>query len=166
MREDGAVRRVLIAAGLLVACVGLLLCWPLSRAFLTYERGHARVLDVYRLPQAEGQVSLRAIWEVEVSPGRWVLGDVQRNQYFRPMDDPVLAEDEVAAATARVLPDHLGRQTLVRAFWSANDPDGTAFIIDVSESHPWRRYILGLAACGAGLVVARLAWASRRWRTA
>lgn len=158
-------RRVLIAVGLLVALIGMLLCWPLSRAFLSYERGHARILDVYRLPQPDGQVSLRAVWEVEVAPGRWLLGDLQRNQFFRPMDDPVLPESEVAAVTARVLPDHLGRQTLVRAFWSANDPEGTAFIIDVSESHPWRRYILGLAACGAGLITARLAWASRRWRS-
>lgn len=159
-------RRVLIALGLLTALIGLLLCWPLSRAFLTYERGHARVLDIYRIPQPEGDVSLRAVWEVEVTPGRWILGDLQRNQFFRPMDDPVLSEAEVESVTARVLPDHQGRQTLVRAFWSANDPDGTAFIIDVSASHPWRRYILGLAACGAGLITARLAWASRRWRSA
>ncbi len=159
-------RRVLIAIGLLSALIGLLLCWPLSRALLTYERGHARVLDIYRTPRPEGQVSLRALWEVEVSPGRWILGDMQRNQFFRPMDDPVLPDTEVESVTARVLPDHQGRQNLVRAFWTANDPEGTAFIIDVSASHPWRRYILGLAACGFGLITARLAWASRRWRSA
>ena len=159
-------RRVLIALGLLTAAIGLLLCWPLSRAFLTYERGHARVLDIYRTPQNDGQVSLRAVWEVEVAPGRWLIGDTQRNQFFRPMDDPVLPEGDAEAVTTRVLPDRQGRQTLVRAFWTANDPDGTAFIIDVSESHPWRRYILGLAACGVGLITARLAWASQRWRTA
>lgn len=159
-------RRVLIAIGLITALIGLLLCWPLSRAFLIYERGHARVLDIYRLPQPDGEVSLRAVWELEVSPGRWILGDLQRNQLFRPMDDPVLPDAEVESVAARVLPDHQGRQTLVRAFWTANDPEGTAFIIDVSASHPWRRYILGLAACGAGLITARLAWASRRWRSA
>jgi len=154
-------RRVLIALGLLLALVGMLLCWPLTRTLLTYERGHARVLEIFRTPQADGRIALRTVWEVEVSPGRWLLGDAQRNQFFRSMDDPVLAADEVEAVTSRVLPDHLGRQQTVKAFWKKNDPDATAFIIDVSETHPWRRYILGLAACGVGLITARLAFATR-----
>ena len=159
-------RRVLIALGLLTALIGLTLCWPLSRTFLTHERGYAKVLEIYRIPLPDNQVGLRAVWEVEVSPGRWLLGDVQRNQFFRPMDDPEVPESEADAASARVMPDRQGRQTLVKAFWKKNDPEATAFIIDVSDSHPWRRYILGLAACGLGLITARLAWASRRWSSA
>lgn len=159
-------RRVLIALGLLLALLGLLLCWPLSRTLLTHERGQARVLEIYRTPRPDGQVGLRAVWEVEVSPGRWLLGDSQRNQFFRPMGDPVLSAADAEVVASRVLPDRQGRQSLVKAFWKANDPDGTAFIIDVSETHPWRRYILGLAACGLGLVIARLAWASSRRRYA
>ena len=158
-------RRALIALGLILALVGLLVCWPLARALLTHEQGHAKVLDLYRTPQADGQVSLRAVWEVEVGPRRWLLGDRQRNQFFRLMDDPVLSPDEADAVAARVLPDREGRQNLVKAFWKANDPDGTAFILDVSERHPWWRYIVGLTACAAGLITARLAWSAKPRRS-
>ncbi len=159
-------RRVVIALGLLLASIGLLLCWPLSRALLTHERGHARVLEVYRTPLPDGLIRLHVVWEAEVTPGRWILGDAQRNQFFRPMDDPVLPPDEAETVAERVLPDRRGNQNLVKAFWRANDPDSTAFIIDVSETHPWLRYIFGLAACGIGLITARLAWGSSRRRTA
>ncbi len=159
-------RRVLIALGLLLALIGLLLCWPLSRTLLTHERGHAQLMEMYRLPQPDGQVRLRTVWQVEVTPGRWIVGDAQRNQFFRNMDDPLLPADEADVVAARMLPDRQGRQTLVNAFWKANDPDATAFIIDVTNTHPWLRYILGLAACGVGLITARLAWGSRRRRMA
>ena len=159
-------RRVLIALGLLVALIGLLLCWPLGRTFLTHERGQARVLELYSTPLSDGLVSLRAVWEIEVSAGRWLLGDAQHNQFFRRMDDPVMSVAEAAAVAVRVLPDRQGRLTPVKAFWKSNDPDGTAFIIDVSETHPWRRYIFGLATCGLGLITARLAWGSGRSRLA
>lgn len=166
MPEGPPVGRVVFALGLLLALIGLLLCWPLTRTLLTHERGQARILELYRTPQADGRIALRAIWEVEVSPGRWLLGDQQRNQFFRPIDDPVLAPDEVETVATRVLPDRNGRQNSVKAFWRKNDPDATAFIIDVSETHPWRRYILGLAACGLGLITARIAWATSRRRSA
>lgn len=159
-------RRVLIAIGVLSALCGALMCWPLLRVLLTHERGHARVLEIYRQPQADGDVALRAVWEVEVAPGRWLIGDEQRNQFFRGMADPSVPRDEADAVSARILPDRQGTQTLVKAFWRANDPAATAFIIDVSETHPWSRYIAGLAACAAGLVLARLAWGSGRWRPA
>lgn len=155
-------RRILIAIGIITALSGALVCWPLLRVLLTHERGHARVLDVYRQPQPDGDVALRAVWEVEVAPGRWLISDAQRNQFFRGMDDPVMDADEADTVSRRVLPDRQGTQSLVKAFWKANDPQATAFIIDVSETHPWRRYITGLAACAVGLIVARLAWAARR----
>ncbi len=155
-------RRVLIALGLLLAFLGLLLCWPLGRTLLTHERGQARVLEIYRTPLPNGLVGLRAVWEIEVAPGRWLIGDAQRNQFFRQMDDPTLSAEAADSVASRVLPDRQGRQNLVKAFWKVNDPDGTSFIIDVSDTHPWRRYILGLAACGLGLITARLAWGSAR----
>lgn len=155
-------RRILIAIGIITALSGALVCWPLLRVLLTHERGHARVLDVYRQPQPDGDVALRAVWEVEVAPGRWLISDAQRNQFFRGMDDPVMDAEEADTVSRRVLPDRQGTQSLVKAFWKANDPQATAFIIDVSETHPWRRYITGLAACAVGLIVARLAWAARR----
>ncbi|MBN8525972.1 MAG: hypothetical protein J0M02_11605 [Planctomycetes bacterium] len=155
-------RRILIAIGIITALSGALVCWPLLRVLLTHERGHARVLDVYRQPQQDGDVALRAVWEVEVAPGRWLISDAQRNQFFRGMDDPVMDAEEADTVSQRILPDRQGTQSLVKAFWKANDPQATAFIIDVSETHPWRRYITGLAACAVGLIVARLAWAARR----
>lgn len=159
-------RRILIAIGILVALSGALVCWPLVRTLLTHERGHARILEIYQEPRPDGDVALRAVWEVEVAPGRWLIGDAQRNQFFRGMDDPEMSPSEAATVSARVLPDRQGTQTLVKAFWRANDPERSAFIIDVTETHPWRRYIAGLAACAAGLILARIAWASGRWRPA
>lgn len=159
-------RRILIAIGILVALSGALVCWPLVRILITHERGHARILELYQQPLADGDVALRAIWEVEVSPGRWLIGDAQRNQFFRAMNDPEVGRTEADAVSTRVLPDRQGTQTLVKAFWKANDPATSAFIIDVSETHPWRRYITGLAACAVGLIMARIAWGSGRWRAA
>ena len=141
------------------------MCWPLTRIFLTHERGHARVLEIYRQPQVDG-FALRAVWEMQTGDGNWLIGDTQRSQFFRAMDDPRVDAREADEVESRVLPDHQGRQTLVKAFWKANDPAGTAFIIDVSETHPWRRYITGLALFGIGLITVRLAWSAGRWRMA
>jgi hypothetical protein len=160
------VRRIIIALGIFVALSGALVCWPLVRVLLTHERGHARILETFQQPGRNGAVALRAIWEVEVTPGRWLIGDAQRNQFFRAISDPEMSPEEAGSVAARVLPDRQGHQTLVKAFWRANDPDGSAFIIDVSETHPWRRYIAGLVACAVGLIMARIAWGSGRWSTA
>ena len=159
-------RRILIAIGIIVALSGGLVCWPLARILITHERGHARILEIYQQPRDDGEVALRAVWEVEVAPGRWLIGDAQRNQFFHGIVDPEMSREDAEAVANRVLPDRQGTQTLVKAFWKANDPDRSAFIIDVSETHPWRRYITGLAACAVGLIVARIAWGSGRWRAA
>ncbi len=153
-------RRIVIAVALLVAVISGLACWPLARALLTYQRGHAGIVQIYRIP-ADGGVAVRAVWEVEVAPGRWLLADEQRDHLFRPLGDPVLPADEAESLSARLMPDRTGRRQGAHAFWKANDPEGTAFIIDVTQTHPWRRYILGLIACGAGLITARIAWAGR-----
>lgn len=154
-------RRVLIAAGLLTVLGSALACWPLARLWLTYEHGHARVLELYRTPGPDRSVSLHAVWQLEIEPGRLLLCDAQRDRFFRPMPDPVVDAAEADEIAQRLLPDRQNRQTLVRAFWQANDPGGSAFIIDVSQTHPWRRYIVGLAVCTAGLICIRIGWAMR-----
>jgi hypothetical protein len=156
------VRRLLIAVGLLVSLVGILVCWPLARLLLTHEHGRAQVRAVYRDRLANGDERLRAVWEVETSPGRYALCDAQSNQFFHPIPDPVVRPGVADAIETRLLPDAKGRQLRPLVFWRANDPAGSAFIIDVSETHWWRRYVAGLSAIAIGLVTARLAWAYAR----
>ncbi len=158
-------RRILVAIGVIMVLCGALMCWPLTRIFLTHEWGHARVLEIYRQPHGD-DVTVRAVWEMQTGTGAWLIGDTQRSQFFRTMGDPQTSVREADEIESRVLPDNQGHQTFVKAFWKANDPAGTAFIIDVSETHPWIRYITGLALCALGLITARLAWASGRWRDA
>jgi hypothetical protein len=156
------VARILVALGLLTTLVGVLVCWPLGRLLMTHEHGHARVLAIYRDQLGSGALRLRTVFEVETSPGQWVLGDAQTDQFFRPIGDPALDGAESDEVEARLLPDAQNRQMLPLVFWKANDPAATAFIIDVSRTHWWRRYVGGLAACAVGLITARLAWAFAR----
>jgi len=158
------VRRVLILCGILMALTGMLVCWPLAQVFLTHEAGHARILEIYRDAQADGRIRLRAVWELRTGDGQWLIGDAQSSRFFRRIDDPVVEVEEAADVIGRLMPDRHGVAHGVKAFWKANDPAGTAFIIDITQTHPWRRYIAGLAACGLGLIIARLAWANGRWR--
>lgn len=154
--------RILVALGLLTALVGVLVCWPLGRLLLTHQHSHARILALYRDPVGSGAQRLRTVWEVETSPGQWLLGDAQTDQFFRPIPDPVLDPAEADSVEVRLMPDSQNRQKLPLVFWKANDPAGSAFIIDVGRTHWWRRYVGGLAACAAGLITARLAWAFAR----
>ena len=158
-------RRAIIALGIIGACVGLLVCWPLARLWLSHEHGHAKVLGVLRTPNPDGTVQLRVVWEARVGPGKYLISDAQASQFFRPIDNPVLSAEQAEATALRLLPDHEGRvynRPLV--FWTANNPEDAAFILDVSATHPWRRYIAGLATCIASLIAIRLAWSYGRWR--
>lgn len=157
-------RRALVALGAVFALSGALMCWPLARAWFTHERGQARILELYRLPGPSDAVALRAVWELQTGPGRWLIGDAQSDLLFRPGPDPEAAPEEAAAVAARLLPDREGRQRSVPAFWRANDPAGTAFIIDITNAHWWQRYLGGVALCWAGLLLMRLAWPNRRQR--
>jgi hypothetical protein len=160
------VRRLLIALGLLAALTGALMCWPLLHMLATHEHGGARILEVLSVPRPDGRTGLRVLWEVEATPGNWLLGDAQSDRFFKRVEDPAMSRADFEEVASRLRPDRQGSYRVVKAFWTANDPAGTAFIIDVSRTHPWRRYIAGVALCGLGLIAARLAWAYGRWRPA
>ncbi len=151
-------RRVLVALGILAALLGALILWPLGRIVLTHEHGHARALAVYRDELGSDTLRLRVVWEAQVAPGHWLIADRQSDQMFRPTSDPVLNRVDAEAVAARILPDAQGSQLVMPVFWKANDPGSSAFIIDVSASHWFRRYFAGAAIVLAGLLVARLAW--------
>ncbi|MEK7412163.1 MAG: hypothetical protein AAB263_02465 [Planctomycetota bacterium] len=160
-------RRAIIALGIIGACVGLLVCWPLARLWMSHEHGRANVISVLRTPRPDGLVQLRVVWEAQVGPGKHIIGDAQASQFFRPIENPVLTVEQADEASARLLRDHEGRvHNPPLVFWTANNPEDGAFILDVSATHPWRRYIAGLATCIASLIAIRLAWSYGRWRNA
>lgn len=155
-------RRILVAIGVLIALTGALVLWPLGRLMLTHEHGQARALAVFRDRSDDGDETLRVVWEAQVAPGHWLIADRQSDQFFRPTGDPVLGRADAEATASRILPDAQGRQPAMPVFWKANDPAGSAFIIDVSSNHWLRRYIAGAAILVGGMLLARLAWGLRR----
>jgi hypothetical protein len=151
-------RRVLIALGLAMALVGGMACWPLLRVKATHDSGWATVLAVLQVPDGDA-VRLRVIYDLPVGGGRRLLADRQADLRFRLREDPRADAEEAEAAGQRLQADQLGRLQRVRAFWQANDPAATAFILDVTDTHPWRGYLAWLAVCVGGLIIARLAYA-------
>lgn len=153
-------QRLLIPLGLCLALLGLLVCWPLLALLATHHRGQARVLAVLDLPAPDGMVGLRPLWELRVAPDRWVIGDAQRDALFRNIDDPQTSPERAAALRERLLPDSRGPGRPLTAFWSQAD-GSDAFVLDVTLTHPWRRYFAGAALACGGLVLLRLGLARR-----
>ncbi|MCS6971334.1 MAG: hypothetical protein RMM29_03020 [Planctomycetota bacterium] len=147
--------RALVPLGVLCALLGLLLCWPLLSVLWTHQRGQARILAILAVPQGDA-VALRALWELRLDEQRAVIGDAQRDGLFRPIDDPLVSAAEAERIRDRLLPDSRGPQRPVLAFWRERNGEIEAFIVDVTLTHPWRRYIAGLAVTCAGLIALRL----------
>jgi len=157
-------RLMVIALVLAIVVTGALFAWPQVRGYWLYQRTTARILDV--LPQTldDGRVRLSVAYEYELPrdpkyPGRqvslgWQVGD----SFFRPMEDPVVDAARADQVIRKLLDaDALSRQ-LRTVFFVANDPVGTAFILDETAAAPTNRLQLGAVLIGIGLLGGIYAW--------
>lgn len=84
----------------------------------------------------------------------WQIGDA----FFRPMEDPIVE----AARADQIIRNLLDADASARrqrvVFFVANDPVGTAFILDETAAAPTNRLQLGAVLIGIGLLGGLYAW--------
>jgi len=151
-------RLVVLAVVLAIVITGALFAWPQVRGYWLYQRTTARILDVLPETLPDGRVRLAIAYEYElprkadaavreVSLG-WQIGDA----FFRPMPDPVIEEARVDQVIRQLLDaDSAARQSRI-VFFAANDPVGTAFILDETAPTPTNRLQLGAVLIGLGVL--------------
>ncbi len=156
--------RLLHAFAILAMLVtGGSLVWPSAAGFLAYERSLGRILDVIPESLPEGRVRLRICFEFPVS----VAGGGRRNQlgwgvadaYFRLLGDPVVASSRAEGVIRELMDTDQGRLRPRTVFYRAEDPAGTAFILDETAERPTRRIPVGLVLLGVAAV-----WSLSLWR--
>ena len=157
-------RLVVLVLVLILMLTGMLLAWPQVRGWWLYQRAPARIIDVLPAALADGSVRLSILYEYELQrqPGQrerhfqmgWQVGDA----YFRPMPDPVVEAGRVDQLVRGLLdadkPDRLWRTV----FFAANDPVGTAFILDETAAVPANRLQIGVVLISIALVFGIYRW--------
>jgi hypothetical protein len=142
---------LLTALGLMT--LGALFTWPAVRVLTSHERVAGEILDVYAHPLDEGRALISVLYRFPLPPGadqarRWQMAWNQANQQWRIMPDPVIPAERAEA----VIQDLLAGDRRRTVWFQANDPEGTAFILDEATGRPGRRVQTGLALFAVGLL--------------
>jgi hypothetical protein len=152
----------LFAAGL--ALTGGLLVVPLARVLATHDRTAGRVFGVFPQPTADGDTRLLVRYTFAANGIEW-LCEQQADRFFRPIGDPTVdppaAADLLAQLAATEQAGNGQGSAGVWVYYRPNDPGGSAFILDMTNANPYRRYLLGCAILGAGAILGVLAWNRR-----
>lgn len=157
--------RLLVVAGIVALVVtGALLAWPQARGWWLYQRSTARILDVLTEPAPGGLVRLAVLYEYELPRVQgagertwqlsWRLGDA----FFRPMPDPLVESGRVDQVVRSLLDAERPDRRLRTVFFTANDPVGSAFILDETAAAPSNRLQIGVVLVGIGLIAGLYAW--------
>ena len=157
-------RVAIIALVLITIITGGLFAWPQVRGYWQFERTTARILDVIPETLADGRVRLSIAYEYDLprDPQKsqrqtslgWQIGDA----YFRPMEDPLIESARLDPLTRLLLDADAPARRLRTVFFKANDPVGTAFILDESAAAPANRLQFGSVLIGIGLLGGFYAW--------
>ena len=157
-------RLVVFVLVLILVITGALLAWPQMRGWWLYQRAPARIIEVLPTVQADGSVRLSILYEFELPrpPGQrerhfqmgWQVGDA----YFRPMPDPVVEAGRVDQTVRGLLDADLPDRRWRTVFFAANDPVGTAFILDETAAVPANRLQIGVVLIGIALVFGLYRW--------
>ena len=151
-----------------LALVGLLLAggalvWPWAVGYLTHERSPGRILDVIPEPLANGRVRLRIAYEFPVGAGvdgsRYLLGWGVADAYFRHLGHPDVAAVRAEGVIRDLMDTDRGQVRVRTVFYRAEDPAGTAVILDETAERPTRRIPIGLVLLGVAVV-----WSLSLWR--
>jgi hypothetical protein len=145
--------RLIRLVGLALLALGALSCVPFVRAAVELERTPALIVDTVVTPVGEdlARVSVVYLFAVRGSGRAEQVGWGQGDAFFRQTEDPV-----IPLARAEALREQLAERQAVQAWYRANDPAGSAFILAVDQERPWRRYVIGGLAAVAGLFL--LTW--------
>jgi hypothetical protein len=156
----------LVVSVLVVVLVitGALLAWPQVRGWWLYQRAPARIIDVLPTHLDGGLVRLSILYEYELPRpiGQrerhfqmgWQVGDA----YFRPMPDPVVEAGRVDQAVRGLLDADQPDRRWRTVFFAANDPVGTAFILDETAAVPANRLQIGVVLIGIALLFGIYRW--------
>ncbi len=157
-------RLMIVLLMVIIIITGGLFAWPQVRGYWLFQRTTARILDVIPETQADGRVRLSIAYEYELprdpkQPQRvvslgWQIGD----SYFRHMEDPLIDAARVDQITRRLLDADAPSRQLRTVFFVANDPVGTAFILDETAAVPAKRLQLGSVLIGIGILGGLYAW--------
>lgn len=157
-------RLAIILAVLAIVVTGALFAWPQVRGYWLYQRTTARILDVLPETLADGRVRLSVAYEFELprdpkQPGRYIsLGWQIGDSFFRPMEDPIVEATRSDLIIRKLLDADASGRLFRTVFFTANDPVGTAFILDETAAVPTNRLQLGAVLIGIGLLGGLYAW--------
>lgn len=147
-------RVLALLIALVLMAIGVLFTWPALRVLSSHERVRGEILDAYAyaLPQGDGLV-ISVLYRFPLPPSedqarRWQLAWNQANQQWRIMPDPVVSADRAETVVQTLLAGDRSRTV----WFLANDPEGTAFILDEATGRPGRRVQTGLALFAVGLL--------------
>jgi hypothetical protein len=154
------VRGAAILLGVVLTLMGLAVVLPLAMVYWSYSLARGEIKDVFLQPIPPDQSRLQVVFEFTVDghDGKATYcsrGGNQVDARFRPISDPVLAKDEAAARAKSLLGDDPRLRQTRTVYYKSADPAGTAVI--VTEGSPNRRYEIGLALIGGGLLTFVLA---------
>ncbi len=157
-------RMAVLIVVLVVMATGALLAWPQVRGYWLYQQAQARILDVLPTTLPDGRVQLAIAYEFDLPrvAGKrerqvalgWQVGDA----FFRPMPDPVVEAARADQVVRDLLDADSQRRRSRTVFFVANDPAGTAFILDETAAAPTHRLQLGAVLIGIGLLGGLYAW--------
>ena len=151
-----------------LAIFGLLLTggslvWPWAVGYVTHERSPGRILDVIPEPLGNGRVRLRIAYEFPIGPvagGRGaLLGWGVADAYFRPLGHPEVSAVRAEGVIRDLMDTDRGQVRVRTVFYRAEDPAGTAVILDETAERPTRRIPIGLVLLGVAAV-----WSLSLWR--
>lgn len=151
-----------IAIGVLLV-VGATLVWHPVMGFWSHQRSEGRILDVIPVPQSDGLVRLRIAFEFPLRGERgqrllqmgWGVADPR----FQPLGDPLVHEERAEGVIRGLMDTDEGRVRSRTVFYRAEDPAGSAFILDETSERGNRRFPVGLVLLAAAVV-----WSLSLWR--
>lgn len=154
-------RRLLgLAVALLLVLVGGLMALPAARTLATHQRADGVLLAAYAMPAEGGQARVALLYRFPSSERAGAellqLACRQADQNFRPIPDPLLPRAEAERVVRGLLDGERGRLVYFRA----DDPAGSAFVLEEARGRPGRRALTGLALVAVGM----LWWVAMRRR--
>lgn len=154
MNAGASLGRLLgLAIVLCLVGTGALMAWPAVRTWITRTHTPGEVLNATAVPAGEGRAQVAVLYRFTVGERDGAvlqqLAYRQADQNYRPIPDPVLPAAEAEAVVQGILAGDRWRTV----WFLANDPEGSAFILEEAGGRPGRR-----ALTGAALVVVGLLW--------
>lgn len=141
-----------LAVAAILLAVGLLMALPAGRTLITHQRAAADLLAAYAVPEGREQARVLVVYRFASGERDGAellqLACRQADQNFRPIPDPLLPRAEAEQVVRALLDGERARWVYFRA----EDPEGTAFVLEEARGRPGRRALTGMALAAVGLL--------------